>query len=869
MDIKTKHKLKKIINELDAIRGRHTELVSVYLPAGYDLNKAISHLSEEQGTASNIKDSRTRNNVQGSLERAIRTLRLYKRVPPNGLVIFVGNASTDESKIDIRVWTVEPPEPLMQRIYRCDQTFKTDILKEFLEYKEVYGLVVMDRREATIGLLKGPRIELLTDATSGVPGKFKAGGQCKIFGTLVQCSDGKIVKIEKLHNPLQVKSINFNTKSLQDSNITDKWYVNKNKVYNITTKYPQITLGCSGDHLLFVNTLGGIVEKPVSELKENDQLIMPERIRIKGKKQILESERYYNSFVIKKRGMNLLKQKRLRAKLFQKELARKINTTQTTISSYEIGKLNADREELRKLCDALEIDFYKFILNYAEPYKYREIKLPKILDKTLAQFIGYYIGDGCVEKDRITFFEQRKQVAIDYIKKFGKYFNVKPNYRFRKSKNYHQIRFTSRPLVRLITNEFVREGNKTLEANVPIKIMKSKDDVVAGFLRGIFDAEGYVNAPFFVGIASINKTLIEQIRLLLLRFSIIASFGYYNNKKNPWSKKPIYKLYINEKESLLNFKKYIGLTAKDKVGKLNELIDKKAGYSKVRQVLVPGTEIAKLLHDHGYSLKKFKSVSDFFRNKRLMSKATFKRSILDYVKNKDLYKKLKQFYDCEVIPVAIDRIEIEKKNTPMVDISVQNENFIANGIISHNSAQRFHRLIEGMALQFYKKIALLCNQEFLPLIKELKGIIIGGPGHSKNEFIEELNQQLKDKIIAVQDITYTDESGLHHLVEKSKDVLAKEAITEEKELVNRFLTLLAKEPGKAVYGEDNVKEAINMGAVELVLLSEKLPDEKIDEFEDLAAKYGAEVKLISIETREGAQLKDLKGIAAILRYQIR
>ena len=207
--------------------------------------------------------------------------------------------------------------------------------------------------------------------------------------------------------------------------------------------------------------------------------------------------------------------------------------------------------------------------------------------------------------------------------------------------------------------------------------MQSKDEVVAGFLKGIFDAEGYIDSTIHIGIASINKTLIEQIRMLLLRFSIIASFSSYDNHTNPWSKKPIYKLQINEKESLINFKQHIGFTAKDKVKKLDYVIKNKSEKSLVRQILVPGTEIAKIIHNHGYSLKKFKRVSGFFQDKRLMGKATFKRSILNVVKNKKLYKKLKQIYDCEMIPVAIDRIEIEKKETPMVDISVQNENFIA------------------------------------------------------------------------------------------------------------------------------------------------------------------------------------------------
>ena len=37
MDKRKVQKLKKFIKELEAIKGRHTELVSVYVPQGYDL----------------------------------------------------------------------------------------------------------------------------------------------------------------------------------------------------------------------------------------------------------------------------------------------------------------------------------------------------------------------------------------------------------------------------------------------------------------------------------------------------------------------------------------------------------------------------------------------------------------------------------------------------------------------------------------------------------------------------------------------------------------------------------------------------------------------------------------------------------------
>ncbi len=173
----TKRELKRFIRELEGIRGRHTELVTVYVPAGYDLIKIIQHLQEEQGTAKNIKDAKTRSNVIDSLERCVRHLRLFKKTPENGLALFAGNIAAQEGKVDIHVWSIEPPEPLSTRMYRCDQTFVLDLLRQMMESRDVYGLIVMDRREATLGFLKGTLIQKTHSMTSGVPGKIKAGGQ--------------------------------------------------------------------------------------------------------------------------------------------------------------------------------------------------------------------------------------------------------------------------------------------------------------------------------------------------------------------------------------------------------------------------------------------------------------------------------------------------------------------------------------------------------------------------------------------------------------------------------------------------------------------------------------------------------------------
>ncbi len=170
--------LSELVEELSGIRGRHTELVSVLVPAGANINVVIDQLESEKSTARNIKSSTTRKNVIEALERATRTLRMLgQQTPKNGIAIYSGNVSQIEGQEDMRIWAIVPPEELTVRLYRCDQVFIVDPLKEMLQTKEIYGLFVIERKEATVGLLDGKKIKILQHLESGVPGKVRAGGQ--------------------------------------------------------------------------------------------------------------------------------------------------------------------------------------------------------------------------------------------------------------------------------------------------------------------------------------------------------------------------------------------------------------------------------------------------------------------------------------------------------------------------------------------------------------------------------------------------------------------------------------------------------------------------------------------------------------------
>ncbi|KAG2473589.1 MAG: Peptide chain release factor subunit 1 [Nitrosopumilales archaeon] len=175
------YKIRKTLDELSQKTGRGTELISVYIPKGKQLHEVITILKEEQGTADNIKSDLTRTHVVDSLGKVIQRLRLYKKTPERGLVIFCGALPPEGggpigSEI-INAYELDPPKDLKTFLYRCDDHFHVDILKDMLKDDNLIGFLAIDAKDTGWGLLYGDRIEVLSETGSGVAGKHRQGGQ--------------------------------------------------------------------------------------------------------------------------------------------------------------------------------------------------------------------------------------------------------------------------------------------------------------------------------------------------------------------------------------------------------------------------------------------------------------------------------------------------------------------------------------------------------------------------------------------------------------------------------------------------------------------------------------------------------------------
>lgn len=184
-DARKRYEFKKVLEKLQTQQGDGTELITLYIPPDKQIYDVTNQLKDEFGQCANIKSKQTKTNVQSAISSILSRLKYYKRPPEKGLAVFCGTVKTYGDRTDLQCTIIEPPEQLNLYMYRCSSSFELEPLLQMLEEKYVYGLLVLDKREAYWGFLRGNRIEPMGGANSTVPGKMRKGGQSAArFGRL-------------------------------------------------------------------------------------------------------------------------------------------------------------------------------------------------------------------------------------------------------------------------------------------------------------------------------------------------------------------------------------------------------------------------------------------------------------------------------------------------------------------------------------------------------------------------------------------------------------------------------------------------------------------------------------------------------------
>ncbi|MGD0995314.1 MAG: peptide chain release factor aRF-1 [Candidatus Bathyarchaeia archaeon] len=171
------HKLRKLIACLSDKEGRGMEFISLYIPRETSIDDIVATLKQESDSVA-MKSESVRDRLQDAIKNVIQRIKLQKEIPENGLAIFAGTFVANEAESEVlNVEELIPPEPITAYLYEVDDHFRLEPLREMLRNQRVVGLIAMDSKEASFGILNGERLELIEKITSGIPGKTVKGGQ--------------------------------------------------------------------------------------------------------------------------------------------------------------------------------------------------------------------------------------------------------------------------------------------------------------------------------------------------------------------------------------------------------------------------------------------------------------------------------------------------------------------------------------------------------------------------------------------------------------------------------------------------------------------------------------------------------------------
>jgi len=158
----------------------------------------------------------------------------------------------------------------------------------------------------------------------------------------------------------------------------------------------------------------------------------------------------------------------------------------------------------------------------------------------------------------------------------------------------------------------------------------------------------------------------------------------------------------------------------------------------------------------------------------------------------------------------------------------------------------------------------------------LKAVAIVGPGFVKDYLAREVASSTSVRVY-VDSASSGGYQGVKEAIRRGvlRRVLKDFDLVEEAELMDELLLHVSKGDGRAAYGLEEVRRAVECGAVDKLLILDELirsPDldlrGKVEEIIEMAEKKGAKVKIFTSLEEPGQQLKSMGGLAAILRYSL-
>ena len=538
----------------------------------------------------------------------------------------------------------------------------------------------------------------------------EGGGHCLHPETLVQKENGVIAPIKEITGGDIVLSSTGT--SLANSCCKAAFANEKEKIVSIKTVLFEIK--SSEDHRFFKFENFGITEAKAGNLKAGDFILGLKKINFKGMDVALSNDPHV---YLKEAGILRLKAARVKHGFTRNQLLAQSATMQKIHHFADLENLYSHRileSRLVELLGMFCIPKKKFLDKFAE--KKFECKA-EILNDSLAWLAGYIQGDGYIDKKRIECKEPDLAI-ISYFKEV-----IRENFglgvQVIDEGSYKKIRAYSADLCRFMKLNFPETALLSGSLRAPEKIMVTKNEVLACYIRGLFDADGGAYARF-VHLDMVDERLLRTVQLLLLRFGIKSNVRETKSQKQAkWNKRKSYRLDVTDFYSLKLFNEKIGFTQNSKKQfKLATIIQKQSvkkrntaflspfTYKQMRRFIIDNA-IPRGIFDYGilYSRTGSKRMGFHMLEKNYLEPMLNNRvRIGETAVQKILF--LSGFLQSEFLTFYEIKGKTVSENTlPLIDLSIpETKNFVANGLVVHNSIAAGLKLEEKNKEEFLLKL---------------------------------------------------------------------------------------------------------------------------------------------------------------------
>jgi peptide chain release factor subunit 1 len=170
-------KTKQLLKFLKEASGNGTSVISIVMAPGESIAKMNQKLTDEYGTANNVKARVNRLSIQSAIVSAQQRLKLYHKIPPNGLCIYSGEVVGTDQKAKKVVIDFEPFKPINTKLYLCDNRFHVEALEELLVDEKLYAFVIVDGNGCMLATLSGNTRSVLDRFEGNLLSKTRRGGQ--------------------------------------------------------------------------------------------------------------------------------------------------------------------------------------------------------------------------------------------------------------------------------------------------------------------------------------------------------------------------------------------------------------------------------------------------------------------------------------------------------------------------------------------------------------------------------------------------------------------------------------------------------------------------------------------------------------------